>query len=61
MGPTALAAPLQLTWLKKITHLLGRFTPWVDTIGATAAIFDDNDIDDDVDDSDDDEVEGNDD
>ena len=38
-GPKVLAHPLQLKWLKQISHLLWQITPWVDTIGATVAIF----------------------
>ena len=38
-GPNVLAHPLQFIWLKQICYLLWKITPWVDTIGATVAIF----------------------
>ena len=37
--PKVLAHPLQLVWLKQISHLLWQITPWVDIIGATVAII----------------------
>ena len=38
-GPKVLAHPLQLICWKQNFHLLWQITPWVDTIGATVAIF----------------------
>jgi len=38
-GPNCYMPPLQLIWFSQFSHLQWRLTPWVDTIGATMAIF----------------------